>query len=181
MCYCAAQSLSCFNFCCQSFEKRTTQDPLKKLTARALMTLLACSPTAQNYAVKGNPPNVRLELDYHLSFTLVSLCSSIFLNCVPKSSSLKQTCFWAIFVIVLKSAWITVETWYLGDSLTECEPRIVLCSSWFNWHLCGAAEANSYPAPLGVSPAQQGFPPQKGEHRLAGNFQSQHFFSLWIE
>lgn len=36
----------------QSFEKRTTQDPLKKLTARALMTLLACSPTAQNYAVK---------------------------------------------------------------------------------------------------------------------------------
>uniref|UniRef100_A0A3Q4G3L8 Rotatin n=1 Tax=Neolamprologus brichardi TaxID=32507 RepID=A0A3Q4G3L8_NEOBR len=33
-------------------EKRTTQDPLKKLTARALMTLLACSPTAQNYAVK---------------------------------------------------------------------------------------------------------------------------------
>ncbi|XP_054893748.1 rotatin isoform X2 [Poeciliopsis prolifica] len=34
----------------QSFEKRTLQDPLKKLTARALMTLLACSPTAQNYA-----------------------------------------------------------------------------------------------------------------------------------
>ncbi|XP_069007751.1 rotatin [Embiotoca jacksoni] len=36
----------------QSFEKRTLQDPLKRLTARALMTLLACSPTAQNYAVK---------------------------------------------------------------------------------------------------------------------------------
>ncbi|XP_022063068.2 rotatin isoform X3 [Acanthochromis polyacanthus] len=36
----------------QSFEKRTFQDPLKKLTARALMTLLACSPTAQNYAAK---------------------------------------------------------------------------------------------------------------------------------
>ncbi|PWA18063.1 hypothetical protein CCH79_00004247 [Gambusia affinis] len=34
----------------QSFEKRTFQDPLKKLTARALMTLLACSPTAQNHA-----------------------------------------------------------------------------------------------------------------------------------
>ncbi|XP_014855672.1 PREDICTED: rotatin isoform X1 [Poecilia mexicana] len=34
----------------QSFEKRTLQDPLKKLTARALMTLLACSPTAQNHA-----------------------------------------------------------------------------------------------------------------------------------
>uniref|UniRef100_A0A3B5LE88 Rotatin n=1 Tax=Xiphophorus couchianus TaxID=32473 RepID=A0A3B5LE88_9TELE len=33
-----------------SFEKRTFQDPLKKLTARALMTLLACSPTAQNHA-----------------------------------------------------------------------------------------------------------------------------------
>ncbi|XP_070708807.1 rotatin [Pempheris klunzingeri] len=36
----------------QSFEKRTLQDPLKKLTARALMTLLACSPTAQNHAAK---------------------------------------------------------------------------------------------------------------------------------
>ncbi|XP_030612443.1 rotatin isoform X2 [Archocentrus centrarchus] len=36
----------------QSFEKRTLQDPLKKLTARALMTLLACSTTAQNYAAK---------------------------------------------------------------------------------------------------------------------------------
>ncbi|XP_041824205.1 rotatin [Melanotaenia boesemani] len=34
----------------QNFEKRTLQDPLKKLTARALMTLLACSPTAQNHA-----------------------------------------------------------------------------------------------------------------------------------
>ncbi|XP_040921403.1 rotatin isoform X2 [Toxotes jaculatrix] len=34
----------------QSFDKRTFQDPLKKLTARALMTLLACSPTAQNHA-----------------------------------------------------------------------------------------------------------------------------------
>ncbi|KAM6900677.1 rotatin [Xenentodon cancila] len=36
----------------QSFERRTLQDPLKKLTARALMALLACSPTAQNYAAK---------------------------------------------------------------------------------------------------------------------------------
>ncbi|XP_072306821.1 rotatin isoform X2 [Eucyclogobius newberryi] len=36
----------------QSFEKRTLQDPLKKHTARALMTLLACSLTAQNYAAK---------------------------------------------------------------------------------------------------------------------------------
>ncbi|KAM9337415.1 rotatin [Symphorus nematophorus] len=36
----------------QSFEKRTLQDPLKKLTARALMTLLACSSTAQNHAAK---------------------------------------------------------------------------------------------------------------------------------
>ncbi|XP_037829180.1 rotatin isoform X2 [Kryptolebias marmoratus] len=36
----------------QSFEKRTLQDPLKKLTARALMTLLTCSPAAQSYAAK---------------------------------------------------------------------------------------------------------------------------------
>uniref|UniRef100_UPI0037E73CA0 rotatin n=1 Tax=Semicossyphus pulcher TaxID=241346 RepID=UPI0037E73CA0 len=36
----------------QSFEKRTLQDPLKKLTARTLMTLLACSPTAQKHAAK---------------------------------------------------------------------------------------------------------------------------------
>ncbi|KAF0028152.1 hypothetical protein F2P81_019239 [Scophthalmus maximus] len=36
----------------QSFEKRSHQDPLKKLTARALLTLLACSPTAQNHAAK---------------------------------------------------------------------------------------------------------------------------------
>ncbi|XP_060949825.1 rotatin [Limanda limanda] len=34
----------------QSFDKRTLQDPLKKLTARALTTLLACSPTAQSHA-----------------------------------------------------------------------------------------------------------------------------------
>ncbi|KAG7225112.1 hypothetical protein INR49_014568 [Caranx melampygus] len=36
----------------QSLDKRTFQDPLKKLTARALMTLLACSRTAQNHAAK---------------------------------------------------------------------------------------------------------------------------------
>ncbi|XP_070783994.1 rotatin [Enoplosus armatus] len=36
----------------QSFEKRALQDLLKKLTARALMTLLACSRTAQNHAAK---------------------------------------------------------------------------------------------------------------------------------
>ncbi|XP_026147911.1 rotatin isoform X2 [Mastacembelus armatus] len=36
----------------QSFEKRTFQDPFKKLTARTLMTLLACSPTAQNHVAK---------------------------------------------------------------------------------------------------------------------------------
>ncbi|XP_068160422.1 rotatin isoform X2 [Antennarius striatus] len=36
----------------QSFEKRTIQDPLKKKTARTLMTLLACSPTAQSHAAK---------------------------------------------------------------------------------------------------------------------------------
>uniref|UniRef100_A0A8C4I5V3 Rotatin n=1 Tax=Dicentrarchus labrax TaxID=13489 RepID=A0A8C4I5V3_DICLA len=36
----------------QSFEKRTFQDLLKKLTAKALMTLLSCSPTAQNHAAK---------------------------------------------------------------------------------------------------------------------------------
>ncbi|XP_059183330.1 rotatin [Centropristis striata] len=36
----------------QSYDKRTHQDPLRKQTARALMTLLACSPTAQNHAAK---------------------------------------------------------------------------------------------------------------------------------
>ncbi|KAM9332619.1 LOW QUALITY PROTEIN: rotatin [Pholidichthys leucotaenia] len=36
----------------QDFENKTIQQPLKKLTARALMTLLACSPTAQNYAAQ---------------------------------------------------------------------------------------------------------------------------------
>ncbi|CAG5895883.1 unnamed protein product [Menidia menidia] len=36
----------------QNFEKRTPQDSLKKHKARALMTLLACSPTAQSYAAK---------------------------------------------------------------------------------------------------------------------------------
>uniref|UniRef100_A0A8C5N7G8 Rotatin N-terminal domain-containing protein n=1 Tax=Gouania willdenowi TaxID=441366 RepID=A0A8C5N7G8_GOUWI len=34
----------------QSFEKLTLQDPLKKLTAKALTTLMACSPTAQDFA-----------------------------------------------------------------------------------------------------------------------------------
>ncbi|XP_077480740.1 rotatin-like [Stigmatopora argus] len=34
----------------QSFERKTLQDPLKKLTARALMSLLAGSTAAQNYA-----------------------------------------------------------------------------------------------------------------------------------
>ncbi|XP_038123277.1 rotatin isoform X2 [Cyprinodon tularosa] len=46
----------------QSFEKRTLQDPLKRLTARALMTLLACSPTAQNYAAKAGLIDSSVEL-----------------------------------------------------------------------------------------------------------------------
>ncbi|XP_029314100.1 LOW QUALITY PROTEIN: rotatin [Cottoperca gobio] len=36
----------------QSFDKRPLQDPLKRLTGRALLTLLACSPTAQHHAAK---------------------------------------------------------------------------------------------------------------------------------
>nr|XP_057915387.1 rotatin isoform X2 [Doryrhamphus excisus] len=36
----------------QSFESRCVQDPLKKLTARALMTLLASSSAAQNHAAE---------------------------------------------------------------------------------------------------------------------------------
>ncbi|XP_071769043.2 rotatin [Centroberyx gerrardi] len=36
----------------QSFEKRSLQDPIKKLTARSLTALLACSPTAQKHAAK---------------------------------------------------------------------------------------------------------------------------------
>lgn len=40
----------------QSFEKITFQDPLKKLTARALMTFLACSPAAQTHAAQGISP-----------------------------------------------------------------------------------------------------------------------------
>ncbi|XP_029979443.1 rotatin [Sphaeramia orbicularis] len=36
----------------QSFEKKTPQDPLKEQTAKALATLLACSPTAQNHAAR---------------------------------------------------------------------------------------------------------------------------------
>uniref|UniRef100_A0A8C7YUW0 Rotatin n=1 Tax=Oryzias sinensis TaxID=183150 RepID=A0A8C7YUW0_9TELE len=36
----------------QSFERRSLRDPLKKLTGRALMTLLTCSPSAQNFASK---------------------------------------------------------------------------------------------------------------------------------
>ncbi|XP_055364222.1 rotatin [Betta splendens] len=37
----------------QSFEKLTLQDPLKKPTTKALMTLLACSAAAQDHAAKG--------------------------------------------------------------------------------------------------------------------------------
>ncbi|XP_041718139.1 rotatin isoform X1 [Coregonus clupeaformis] len=36
----------------ESFEKRAFQDPVKKKTAKALMALLACSPTGQNHAAK---------------------------------------------------------------------------------------------------------------------------------
>ncbi|KAM9826967.1 rotatin [Neosynchiropus ocellatus] len=36
----------------ENFERASPQDPLKKLTARALMTLLACSPNAQTHAAK---------------------------------------------------------------------------------------------------------------------------------
>lgn len=43
----------------QGFEKMSFQDPLKTLTARALMTLLACSPAAQTHAANGiSPKNV---------------------------------------------------------------------------------------------------------------------------
>lgn len=54
---------------CQNFDKKTLQNPLKKLTARALMTLLACSPTSQNYAAKGNFLHI-VGASYHLCFTV---------------------------------------------------------------------------------------------------------------
>uniref|UniRef100_A0A673AQP6 Rotatin n=1 Tax=Sphaeramia orbicularis TaxID=375764 RepID=A0A673AQP6_9TELE len=41
-----------YNCLHQSFEKKTPQDPLKEQTAKALATLLACSPTAQNHAAR---------------------------------------------------------------------------------------------------------------------------------
>lgn len=67
-------SVSPFDCWCQSFEKRTLQDPLKRLTARALMALLACSPTAQNHAATGKPPH--LKCPSADSCVLVSVCSS---------------------------------------------------------------------------------------------------------
>uniref|UniRef100_A0A3B3RWQ3 Rotatin n=1 Tax=Paramormyrops kingsleyae TaxID=1676925 RepID=A0A3B3RWQ3_9TELE len=35
------------------FEKQPLQDPLKKVTSRAFLSLLACSPSAQSYACRG--------------------------------------------------------------------------------------------------------------------------------
>lgn len=50
------------DFFFQNFEKKTFQDPLKKPTARALMAVLACSPTAQKHAAKGISSNLGLDL-----------------------------------------------------------------------------------------------------------------------
>lgn len=37
----------------QNFERKSLQDSSRRPAARALMTLLACSPAAQTYAAKG--------------------------------------------------------------------------------------------------------------------------------
>lgn len=42
-----------FFFNLQQYEKIPFQDPLKKVTAKAFMSLLACSSSAQSYACKG--------------------------------------------------------------------------------------------------------------------------------
>lgn len=70
--------------------------------------------------------------------------------------------------------WTAIELYnYNIIIINYSEPLTLLCCSRFNWQLCGANEADSLPAPPGVSPTRQGFTPQKGEQRPAGNFQSQ--------
>ncbi|XP_030624643.1 rotatin [Chanos chanos] len=45
----------------QRYEKAPFSDPLKKITAKALMSLLACSPSAQNYACKAGLIDTSVE------------------------------------------------------------------------------------------------------------------------
>lgn len=46
-------NILCFLFNLQQYEKIPFQAPLKKMTAKALMSLLASSSSAQSYACKG--------------------------------------------------------------------------------------------------------------------------------
>lgn len=167
-----------FDCWCQSFETRTLQDPLKKLTARALMTLLACSPTAQNHAAKGNPQTS----DGSSAVT----CYVIFehLKWVTSLLSCGLNSFFSVMVSVICQLWWI--SYYISSfnvkltGLFSILNSVFFPPSWSNWQLCGANKANSLPAPPGVSPTRQGFSPQKGEQRLTGNFQSQCFCAALV-
>ncbi|XP_054621802.1 rotatin isoform X2 [Dunckerocampus dactyliophorus] len=87
----------------QSFERRSLQDPLKKLTARALMTLLASSSSAQNHAAEAGLIDSCVEQmkQVHTQLQLESVRPGKPSHCKKEESHLKEL---KLTVEILRSA-----------------------------------------------------------------------------
>uniref|UniRef100_A0A3Q2CYI0 Rotatin n=1 Tax=Cyprinodon variegatus TaxID=28743 RepID=A0A3Q2CYI0_CYPVA len=137
----------------QSFEKRTLQDPLKRLTARALMTLLACSPTAQSYAAKAGLIDSSVEqlkqIHSHLHLKSIrpgkashskKVCTAGRGRLIPSTALLNVAAMDARLTPTLYALW----PWLLLDDPTMEAVLELLCVYTANCHpacssLCGSS------------------------------------------
>ncbi|XP_010889508.2 rotatin isoform X2 [Esox lucius] len=115
----------------QSFEKRSFQDPVKKMTAKALAALLACSPSAQSHAAKAGLIDSSVEqmkqIHSHLHMESVrpgrgrrkeesymkelKMCLEILRNCLYLNSQSKAVASDCRLAAVLHALW----PWFLLD------------------------------------------------------------------
>lgn len=139
----------------QNFERKSLQDPSRRAAARALMTLLACSPAAQTHAAKG----------------LDTLFSLLFFCCY---SWFCKVCFSWLGDMHKNPCVITVFNLHQLHSTLKrtdlCASGIhffIVHSSWHHRQLCGANEAESLATAAGVGSARQDVPQQESERSIS--------------
>uniref|UniRef100_A0A671MLB4 Rotatin N-terminal domain-containing protein n=1 Tax=Sinocyclocheilus anshuiensis TaxID=1608454 RepID=A0A671MLB4_9TELE len=130
----------------EQYEKIPFQDPLKKMTAKALMSLLACSSSAQSYACKAGEIDSCVERMKHIYAELhlesvktgksahrrkqvenstreLKMILEILRNCLYQHNECKAVATELRLAAVLMALW----PWFLLDDLTMTAALELLC------------------------------------------------------
>ncbi|XP_050954183.1 rotatin isoform X4 [Labeo rohita] len=150
----------------EQYEKIPFQDPLKKMTAKALMSLLACSSSAQSYACKAGVIDSCVERMKHIyaelhlesvkpgksahrrkvenSMRELKMILEILRNCLHQHNECKAVATELRLAVVLMALW----PWFLLDDLAMTAVLELLCVYTANCTvacsaLCSSSSSNS--------------------------------------